>query len=601
MDEQPDSEKEQSEINKIDLSALQGFSFGTQWTPAEKASAPRREGREREHQGSRDRQGGAQPPRDRRQMRRQQGEGPRPAPAGTGGQQGEEQRGGQRPREQFSNFRDRRDRGPAQQPQDNRPYLSPVFDVVFYPEDEVFHKIVQRVRDSKHTFELFEIARAVLAKSERCVIVVRRKPDSAGAQPPIHASVVDGVPFETEEAAVDHVIAKHLGHFFTVEEVELEPPKGSFAVISRCGITGELLGPPNYHRYQSMLQHHHASRVPNMSFDRFRERIESVREPEAIAAWLDKMKKGVRYTWKAVAEGTEAAVFEAPEDARNHLLASARDQVVRQLEHARFHGKLLESLADGEVRRAIEGQLERQRRFPLDTANALRGRLRREGFTIFKKGSKGVSYVCAVKRKFRVPGQMFADSINNLIQFIETNSLISIRDVPAKMLGIAVPAPQPAGEPAPEVKPLSPEEEVQLRKLLTDLRWLVSEGYVTEYSDGRLFAPPPVKPHEPREDSDDDDSAETSSTEEHGREVAQESPPESPEPATAEPEATAADTAEESTAGEAPAPETSAAETQTPTQTVTEPATPEAPDGEAPAAEPPADVEVQVEDESPKP
>jgi hypothetical protein len=350
-----------------------------------------------------------------------------------------------------------------------------------------------------------------------------------------------------------------------------------------------------------MLQHHHASRVPNMSFDRFRERIESVREPEAIAAWLDKMKKGVRYTWKAVAEGTEAAVFEAPEDARNHLLASARDQVVRQLEHARFHGKLLESLADGEVRRAIEGQLERQRRFPLDTANALRGRLRREGFTIFKKGSKGVSYVCAVKRKFRVPGQMFADSINNLIQFIETNSLISIRDVPAKMLGIAVPAPQPAGEPAPEVKPLSPEEEVQLRKLLTDLRWLVSEGYVTEYSDGRLFAPPPVKPHEPREDSDDDDSAETSSTEEHGREVAQESPPESPEPATAEPEATAADTAEESTAGEAPAPETSAAETLTPTQTVTEPATPEAPDGEAPAAEPPADVEVQVEDESPKP
>jgi hypothetical protein len=39
-----------------------------------------------------------------------------------------------------------------------------------------------------------------------------------------------------------------------------------------------------------MLQQHHAARVPNMSFDRFRERLESVREPEVIAAWLEKMK-----------------------------------------------------------------------------------------------------------------------------------------------------------------------------------------------------------------------------------------------------------------------------------------------------------------------
>ncbi|HEY5551790.1 MAG TPA: hypothetical protein VIK52_07875 [Opitutaceae bacterium] len=571
MDEQPDSEKEQSEINKIDLSALQGFSFGTQWTPAEKASAPRREGREREHQGPREKQAGAHPARDRRQLRRPAGDLQRPAPSQG---QGEDQRGGQQPREPHSGSRDRRDRGPAQQ-QDNRPYLSNVFDIVFYPEDEIFHKIVQRVRDSKHTFELFEIARAVLAKSERCVIVVRRKPDPTGAQPPVHVSVVDGIPFETEDGAVDHVMRTHLGHFFDIAEVELEPPKGSFAVISRCGITGELLGPPNYHRYQSMLQQHHASRLPNMSFERFRERLESVREPEVIAAWLEKMKKGVRYTWKTPVEGTEAPVFDAPEEARNYLLANARDQVVRQLEHARFQGKLFETLADGEVRRAIEGQLERQRRFPLDSANALRGRLRREGFTIFKKGSKGVSYVCAVKRKFRVPGQSFADSINNLIQFIETNSLISIRELPAKMLGITMPLPpQPDAAPA-DAKPLSPEEETQVKKLLTDLRWLVSEGYVTEYSDGRLFAPPPAKPHEPREDAaDEDDSAETTL-------------PEDPvEPAPHEP------------TSEAPAAE-AATESETEAPVVEKPAA-EPPASDAPAAEAPADIPAPVEGESPK-
>ncbi|MEJ1971544.1 MAG: hypothetical protein WDM96_03240 [Lacunisphaera sp.] len=60
-------------------------------------------------------------------------------------------------------------------------------------------------------------------------------------------------------------------------------------------------------------------------------------------------------------------------------------RVVRTVETVRFHGKNIEKLPPGEIRRALEGHVERQRRFPLDTANALRGRLRREGFTIFKK------------------------------------------------------------------------------------------------------------------------------------------------------------------------------------------------------------------------
>ncbi len=519
MDDQPEQEKEQNEINKIDLSALQGFSFGTQWTPAEKAVSPRREGKEREHQGDRGHAGGGHAPRDRRQLHRPTGNPQRGAPA-----QGrpEQARGAQDPRDRGSNFRDRRDRSAGQQnrQQDNRPYMSQLFDVVFYPEDEIFHKIVQRVRDSKHTYELFEIARAVLGKNERCVIVVRRKPDASGNQPPVHVSVVDGLPFETEEEAVNHAVRTHLGNFFTIEDVELEAPKGSFVVVSRCGITGELLGPPNHHRYQHILQQHHAARLPQMSFERFRERLESVREPEAINAWLEKMKKGVRYTWKMPAEGVEAPVFDAHEDARNHLLANARDQVVRQLEHARFQGKLLESIPDGEIRRAIEGQLERQRRFPLESANALRGRLRREGFTIFKKGAKGVSYVCAVKRKFRNPGQTFSDSIGNLIQFIETNPMISVRELPAKMLGFTLPPRvlpvSPGGTPA-EPKALSPEGDSVVRRLLLDLRWLVSEGYVTEFSDGKLYAPPPATPqskkeveHEEEEHHDEEVTDETS-------------------------------------------------------------------------------------------
>jgi hypothetical protein len=272
-----------------------------------------------------------------------------------------------------------------------------------------------------------------------------------------------------------------------------------------------------------------------MPFERFRESIISAREPEVIAAWMEKMKKATRYTWKppvakttttppmeaaaaaAPAEGTPAPeVVETPaapapdapalisfdniEDAKIHLLANARDKVVRPVESVRFHGKLIEKLPPGEIRRALEGHVERQRRFPLDTANALRGRLRREGFTIFKKGSRGVSYVCAVKRRFRVPGQVFSETITKLIDFIEKNPMVHMKDLPKAFLSIEVPVAAPAapvaeGEaPAAPVVALTPEQSEKLRKMSNDLRWLVMEGYVTEFSDGKLFAPPPMAP-----------------------------------------------------------------------------------------------------------
>ena len=396
----------------------------------------------------------------------------------------------------------------------------------------------------------------IIGKNDRFIAVVQHKPSeggAAGSKPaPFAISVPDGVPFESEEAAVNYVLEKHLGQFFETSEVEIDAPKGNFQVVNKCTVTGELLGPPNYHRYNQIVQQHHAANI-KLPFEVYRNKIESVREPEVIAQWLEKMKKTTRYTWKLASSGAtpstpvepsaeiaaetapatesdsapDAAVensadvpaeaaaesqapepaaapsFDSYEEARQYLLTTAKARVVRTVESVRFSGKNLENLPQGELRRTIEGALERQRRFPLDTANALRGRLRREGFTIFKKGSKGISYVCAVKRKFRVPGQTFSDSIGALITFIESHPMIKASDLPDKFLGFAAPATpakpaapaegaEVAEQPAEAAPALSAEQSAKLNRLNGDLRWLVSEGYVTEFIDGRLFAPAPV-------------------------------------------------------------------------------------------------------------
>lgn len=609
MDETPPPQTpdKNSGLNKLDLTQLQGFSFGTSWSQdkgnASGGGAPRGEPRDerprREGGGGRD---AASPRRDRRDFKRPVGapsaepaafapppsgggarpprrEGgftgggsgtgaPRPAmggerprferregPGGSGGGGGPRREGGfSGPRGDF--------RGPPREPAG--PYVSPHFAVTFYPEDGSFKVLADAIRKSCRTFELFYIAKSVIEKNERFVAVVQRlapasghgsrhnapastegdgpAPSHPGVKPaPFFISVPDGLPFETEEAAIAHVLEKHLGNFFDTAEVEVEAPKGNFQVINRCTITGTLLAPPNYHLYNSILAQHHAANV-RMPLEAYRTKIETVRDPEVVAQWLEKMKKATRYTVKpapvkaskaaastsatatleeptnaeaspateprgelateptvapeSAAPTTEAVAAEAAplrsfdslEEARQYLLTETRTRVVRSVEQLRFPGKLLESIpANSEIRRAVEGALASQRRFPLDTANALRGRLRRESFTIFKKGSKGISYVCAVKRRFRVPGQTFADSLASLIAYIEAHPMVKESELAIQHLGL-VPQPAPAEGVTPE--PLPPADIEKLTKLKGDLRYLVKEGYVTEFVDGTLFCAP---------------------------------------------------------------------------------------------------------------
>ncbi len=283
MDDTASQNNPPADFNKLDL---QSFSFGTQWSqekPAADDGRPRREDR-------RDGPGGER--RDRRAFRR---------PAG--GNEVARPEDGQAPRREFSGDRRPRRDGPgggdyrggprregpgggergatrpvpgARGGYDRGPYDSPFYSATFYPEDTSFNALAQTIRKSCRTIELFEIARTVVAKTDRFVVVVALKQPAAGADAAtarkgFYVSVPDGMPFESDEAAVAHVMANHLGSFFDTAEVEVDPPKGNFQVINKCGLTGELLGPPNYHRYNQIVQQHHASRVGSrMSLEAYR-------------------------------------------------------------------------------------------------------------------------------------------------------------------------------------------------------------------------------------------------------------------------------------------------------------------------------------------
>jgi len=440
MAKNSDSEKD-STSNPLDLSQLKDLSFGPDW--ASEKGKRRSEESYREHDGS-----------DR--------------PTRSGRRQG----GGSRDRR--GNMNRRREGGDRRDDYSNRPprpQFEPTVDVIFVSQDKPFEVLLKAMRTTHKTYELFEIARIVLGKENRFIAIISAKDDAEDKK--LYISVPDQLPFETREEAINHVMTNHLERWFSIEEIEVDPPSGNFQMVNRCKLTGELLAPPNFHRYQEILKEHYSKNIHNLPWERFLEKIESVKEPEVVQEWLDKMKKTYRYTLKQK-EGDESpkVVLNALEDVRYYLTTERKNEVFVAKEKIRLPGEKIESLPRGNLRRSIEREIESQRRFPLVTSNHLRGRLRRCNLNFFKKGSKGVTYVCAVKRKPRYKDTVFSESIQELIDYVEKHPKILVEDL------------------VKEYKPKGVTEVTDdgAKAVLQDLRWLVGAGYVTEYANGALVA-----------------------------------------------------------------------------------------------------------------
>lgn len=480
--------KRENKTGEIDLSELSNLQFATAWTPSSSISpktfSPR-------------------------------GSGSFKGPRHDGPRFGKPRDGGdfkKRP------FKDRRDGSPRQdsdkpfkrrpKPFDKKAKREPFafsMEVLFYPEDAPFNKLSDIMKASKRTYQLFDIAEIILEKPERFVVLAKNLPDAEGNAKPLYCAQPLNLPFEDEAAAKTAAVDAKFDELFVSEEIDAEPPKGEFQVVNRCSITGDLLGAPNWHKYGEAVREYHSRKFPKMPFEKFSASIESVRDADQIAAWLETMKKKTVFKLKEPQEGAPES-FDTREAARAYISEKFGAELVRTYEQVRMRGEYVAKLPFGRIRRNIEEAYRKQKKFPIVTANNLRGRLRRSGFTVYKRGSKGFAFVSTIKRKFIFEGESLSEVPQKIFDFITANPAIRAADLPYKYLGLEAPKSeaksktlaQEHSEGAETLESQKPAESAELpdetKALLSsvwsELSWLVSEGYVVEYADGTLQANP---------------------------------------------------------------------------------------------------------------
>lgn len=384
--------------------------------------------------------------------------------------------------------------------------------VSFLPERLRLGALVHKVHSTRRAYPLADLAGLFLNSAEATLIKleIRRGPAGreGGEDLRFHQCKACRAVFLQEAELRAHIVARHLETYFDREDLLGEPPTGQFVCIARCGLSGELLGPPNHHSYNDRVAALHAERYPSMSLDEYRQRIETVRDEALIEQWREACRKQTVFRRKAKspAEGkggksrealapapaaavADAAVEGASEtapDAAVEPVADAapalteREARTWMLDHA-VPGLSLtglravlpsveaRALEEGPLRDTIRDAWTRESRFPMTLMLALRPALRHMGLHLFK-AQENSAFVTAI-RPVPLDPEHAIPAIRHALEYLRAHPGVTRRQMIEDLL------------------PGRPAEDAEVHALLNHMHWLVDKGHVIEFFDGTLAVP----------------------------------------------------------------------------------------------------------------
>jgi hypothetical protein len=427
-------------------------------------------------------------PGERRSPRREGGGG---GFGGGGERRGGPPRGGSKFGDRKGGFGRRDDHRGELRERPEPPAPLPEIGVTFLPDENGVESLARQIKMTGRAYPLFDIARLILQKPERYTVQldVKKKPDGAVAQP-LFVCALDETPWLSGDEAVAHVLKNHFATFYQAERTAVEPPKGRYTFVAQCGLSGVILGPPNHHDYQNQLRKLHTERFSRMPFDVFKSRVKIVKDEAVVKKWVEEQSFKTEYT---VLNVPEPLKLPSIEEVEKHFRAVHKDTIIKSVESHTVAGVPSRSLRSRELQNLVRNDWDRQCYFPLQLATKLSQMFAGLGLQFFKV-NKTVTHVGVARPQFLdLETTPVSESIKSIIGFINTNPKCTRR----KMIEALAPSPAVI-----EVKPeeqKSAEPTPEQNALIADLHWLIHQGHVLEFADGRMDTakkplPRPVKP-----------------------------------------------------------------------------------------------------------
>lgn len=374
------------------------------------------------------------------------------------------------------------------------------------PDEKGVESLARQIRVTARAYPLFDIARLILQKPDRYSVNFSVKKNAEGkVTQPLFLCALDDTLWTSEDEAVAHVLNKHFGTFYQAERTATEPPKGKYTFVAQCGMSGVILGPPNYHDYQNQLRKLHAERFSRMPFETFKARVKIVSDEAVVKKWIEEKSFKTEYIALNV---PEALRLDSREAVEKHFRETHKENIIKQVESHKLSGTAARNLRSPGLTWLVRQAWEEQKRFPLQLATTLSQQFASQGLQFFKV-NKTVTHVSVARPHYLdLETTPVSEGVRRIVDFINAHAKTTRR----KLMEALAPTPtvpklavdiSPAGVEAAPQQPPQPEPAAEpspeQTAVIADLHWLIHQGHVIEFADGRLEtakkpAPKPPKP-----------------------------------------------------------------------------------------------------------
>ncbi|MCU0857730.1 MAG: hypothetical protein MUC65_04930 [Pontiellaceae bacterium] len=206
---------------------------------------------------------------------------------------------------------------PSREPASRPERVELPIEVKFLPEQQWLASMVRQIHHSKRAFPLMDLASLFLSDPKGHLVKIEVLPGTQNFK--LYQGRRSKIVSTSRDALIRQLLDEHFSEFFVKLDIEIEPPTGVFPMIGKIGDL--LIGPPNHHSYTARMQEIYNSCFPGMPFERFRQKIETVRDEALVEKWKQEVSRKTVYR-----------LVDAPEgEVRDFTFAQAADYIRTQI------------------------------------------------------------------------------------------------------------------------------------------------------------------------------------------------------------------------------------------------------------------------------
>jgi len=329
------------------------------------------------------------------------------------------------------------------------------FKITVNPDKTILDTLKRGIRKSGISYSLEEINSAIIDKKNRLQITIEHLKEET-----FFITTFDNSVFYTKSNAINHIVEKGLKHVVDITETIGENPSGNFKNILKCPESGILLPPKSFHDFEAIIKTHLIEKKIKLNYNNYLNKLITIEDEITINEWKNTPLKKLIFTTREL--GSTKRSFNSIEAVQGYISSTETNQFIKTNKVIKIKGDSIDNF-EKDLARFISDFLKNSYQWKKDLFFNTLINFKKSGFYIFKYGPKNYLFAAGQKPK-TIEITKISENCVKIVKYIQKTE-------PIKIISI-----------------LSQSGEMKLEKnqILVELKWLVKEGYVKEFSDGTI-------------------------------------------------------------------------------------------------------------------